>query len=140
MPDDVFLLDDVKRRLGISVVRHVLVCAGEIESAIQTIEGGNEGATADVDAILADVDEDDVEFEKQDDESTDLEAEAESSPVVRYVNHIIQSALKEGASDIHIEPGEKTLKVRLRIDGILFEMMTPPRKMHGALTLSLIHI
>ena len=134
VPDDVFLLDDVKRRLGISVVRHVLVCAGEIESAIQTIEGGGEGSVSDVDAILADVDEDDVEFEKQGDESTDLEAEAESSPVVRYVNHIIQSALKEGASDIHIEPGEKTLKVRLRIDGILFEMMTPPKKMHGALT------
>ena len=134
VPDDVFLLDDVKRRLGISVVRHVLVCASEIEFAIQTIESGGEGGVSDVDAILADVDEDDVEFEKQDDESTDLEAEAESSPVVRYVNHIIQSALKEGASDIHIEPGENTLKVRLRIDGILFEMMTPPRKMHGALT------
>ena len=134
VPDDVFLLDDVKRRLGISVVRHVLVCAGEVESAIQAIEGGGENASSDVDAILADVDEDDVEVEQQDDEATDLEAEAESSPVVRYVNHIIQSALKEGASDIHIEPGEKTLKVRLRIDGILFEMMTPPRKMHGALT------
>ena len=134
VPDDVFLLDDVKRRLGISVVRHVLVCAGDVEKAILAIEGGGDNAVSDVEAILADVDEDDVEVEKQDDEATDLESEAESSPVVRYVNHIIQSALKEGASDIHIEPGEKTLKVRLRIDGILFEMMSPPRKMHGALT------
>jgi len=64
----------------------------------------------------------------------DIEAEAESSPIVRYVNHIIQTALKEGASDIHIEPDEKTLKVRFRIDGILFESMSPPKKMHAAIT------
>ena len=133
-PDDVFLLDDVKRRLGIAVVRHVLACESEIESAIQAIQGETDTPISDVEAILADVDEDDVEVEKQDEESKDLEAEAESSPVVRYVNHIIQTALTEGASDIHIEPGEQTLKVRMRIDGILFEMMTPPRKMHSALT------
>lgn len=133
-PDDVFLLDDVKRRLGISVVRHVLVCADELEAAIRSLTGEAEPGSVDVEAILADVEEDDVEYEKAELDETDLEAEAESSPVVRYVNHIIASALQEGASDIHIEPGERTLKVRMRIDGILFEMMTPPRKMHSALT------
>jgi type IV pilus assembly protein PilB len=133
-PDDVFLLDDVKRRLGVSVVRHVLVCGGELEAAIREITGDGEPSSVDVESILADVEEDDVEVEKRDEEETDLEAEAESSPVVRYVNHIIATALQEGASDIHIEPGERTLKVRMRIDGILFEMMTPPRKMHSALT------
>ena len=134
VPDDVFLLDDVKRRLGVSVVRHVLVSVEEIEATIRGILGDDDSSVGDVEAILADVEEDDVEVEKQDEESRDLEAEAESSPVVRYVNHIIQTALTEGASDIHIEPGETTLKVRMRIDGILFEMMTPPRKMHSALT------
>jgi type IV pilus assembly protein PilB len=133
-PDDVFLLDDVKRRLGISVVRHVLVCSGEVEAAVREITGEAEPSSVDVESILADVDEDDVEVEKRDEEEADLEAEAESSPVVRYVNHIIATALQEGASDIHIEPGERQLKVRMRIDGILFEMMTPPRKMHSALT------
>ena len=134
VPDDVFLLDDVKRRLGVSVVRHVLVSVQEIEATIRGILGDGDPSVGDVEAILADVEEDDVEVEKQDDESKNLEAEAESSPVVRYVNHIIQTALTEGASDIHVEPGETTLKVRMRIDGILFEMMTPPRKMHSALT------
>ncbi|MAD78825.1 MAG: hypothetical protein CMJ51_05585 [Planctomycetaceae bacterium] len=134
VPDDVFLLDDVKRRLGVSVVRHVLVSVEEIEATIRGILGDDDSSVGDVEAILADVEEDDVEVEKQDEEGKDLEAEAESSPVVRYVNHIIQTALTEGASDIHIEPGETTLKVRMRIDGILFEMMTPPRKMHSALT------
>ncbi|MEE4297885.1 MAG: GspE/PulE family protein, partial [Pseudomonadales bacterium] len=62
------------------------------------------------------------------------EDEADSSPVVRYVNHIIQTAMKEGASDIHIEPEERSMKVRFRIDGVLFEMMNPPRKMHASIT------
>ncbi|MCP4835418.1 MAG: hypothetical protein GY895_11730, partial [Phycisphaera sp.] len=118
-PDDVFLLDELKRRLGVSVVKHVLVCGGEVVDAIRAIEGGDDQPSTDIEAILADVEEDDVEFEKTEESETDLELEAESSPVVRYVNHIIQTALQEGASDIHIEPGEKNLKVRLRIDGIL---------------------
>jgi type IV pilus assembly protein PilB len=133
-PDDVFLLDELKRRLGVSVVKHVLVCGGQVVDAIRALEGGDDQPSTDIEAILADVEEDDVEFEKTEESETDLELEAESSPVVRYVNHIIQTALQEGASDIHIEPGEKHLKVRLRIDGILYEAMTPPKKMHAALT------
>ncbi len=133
-PDDVFLLDELKRRLGVSVVKHVLVCAGEVEAALRELSGDDSPPSADIESILADVEEDDIEFEKAEVSDTDLEAEAESSPVVRYVNHIIQTAMQEGASDIHIEPGEKTLKVRLRIDGILYESMSPPKKMHAALT------
>ena len=53
---------------------------------------------------------------------------------MRYVNHIIQSAVREGASDIHIEPAERGLKVRFRIDGVLYESMNPPQKMHAAIT------
>ncbi len=131
-PSDVFLLDDVKRRLGVPSVKHVLVAAGDIRGVLEFLSE-NEVEEYNVDEILADVDEDDVEVVAEAEEEEDL-GEAESSPVVRYVNHIIQTAVKEGASDIHIEPGEKTLKVRFRIDGVLFEIMNPPRKMHAALT------
>jgi len=131
-PDDVFLLDDVKRRLGVRSVKHVLVTGYDIRGVIELL-GESEAEEYDVDEILSDVDEDDVELVREEDDEADI-GEAESSPVVRYVNHIIQTALKEGASDIHIEPEERTLKVRFRIDGILFEMMNPPRKMHAALT------
>ena len=116
-PDDVFLLDEVKRRLCVSVVKHVLVTVEDIKQVLDAIDR-NLTEDVDVEAILADVEEDDVEVELEESESADLEAEAESSPVVRYVNHIIQTALKEGASDIHIEPGEKNLRVRMRIDGV----------------------
>ncbi|MBL9120911.1 MAG: Flp pilus assembly complex ATPase component TadA [Phycisphaerae bacterium] len=132
-PDDVFLLDDVKRRLGVPAVKHVLITAGDVNAYIQSKTEAS-ATEVDIDEILANVDEDDVEVEEEEKVNDNVEADAESSPVVRYVNHIIQTALKEGASDIHIEPDDKVLKVRFRIDGVLFESMTPPRKMHAALT------
>ncbi len=130
---DVFLLDEVARRCHVQSIKPVLVTGYDIRGVIETFNE-EEAEEYDVDELLADVDEDDVEVVKEDLEDGDFAEEAESSPVVRYVNHIIQTALKEGASDIHIEPGEKKLKVRFRIDGILFEMMNPPWRMHAAIT------
>ena len=73
----------------------------------------------------------DAEFEDgaPDDEGiTDLAREAEGAPIIRLTNNIIAMALKKGASDIHIEPMEKGLRVRYRIDGILREEMMLPKK------------
>jgi type IV pilus assembly protein PilB len=132
-PDDVFLLDDVKRRLGVVSIKHVLVPAGDIRAVLESLKGVDDEEEFAMDEILSDVDEDDVELvqQKQEDASED---DAEASPTVRLVNHIIQTAVKEGASDIHIEPEETRTKVRFRIDGILFEMMQFPRKKHAAIT------
>ncbi|MAJ47141.1 MAG: hypothetical protein CBC35_07745 [Planctomycetes bacterium TMED75] len=133
-PDDLFLLEDIKRRLGVAVLKHVIVTSTDIMEVIDSF-GEHSAESINMSDLLADVEEEDeVQVKEKKDEGDDLEAEADSSPVVRYVNHIIQTAVKEGASDIHIEPGEETLKIRFRIDGMLFEMMSPPRKMHGALT------
>jgi len=136
--DDVFLVDEIKRRLGVVGIRNVLAAPCDILGAIQAAHEATAHAQSDavdMDSILAGVDEEgEVEVDKEDVNERDIEAEAESSPVVKYVNHIIQLALKEGASDIHIEPDEKVLKVRYRIDGVLFELLTPPRKLHAALT------
>jgi len=131
-PDDVFLLDDAARRLGVTSVKHVLVTGYDIRGVIETLTE-SESEDYNVDEILAGVDEDDVEVVREEADNDKAE-DAESSPVVRYVNHIIQTAVKEGASDIHVEPDEKALKVRFRIDGVLFEAMTPPKKMHAAIT------
>jgi type IV pilus assembly protein PilB len=129
-PHDVFVLDDVKRQLGVASIKHVLVTAADIKAVIDTLTDG-EVEDYDVEGMLVDVDEDDVEVKESELEDADAK-DADSSPVVRLVNHLIQSALKEGASDIHVEPGEKDLKVRLRIDGVLFDLMSPPKKMHAA--------
>jgi type IV pilus assembly protein PilB len=130
--EEVFLLDDVKRRLGVSLVRQVLITAGDLEAALAASEGPAE--EVDISSLLADVAEDDVEVQREEEVADDIERQAESSPVVRFVNHIIQTAVKEGASDIHLEPGDRHLRVRFRIDGLLFEAMTPPRQMHAAIT------
>ncbi len=130
--DDVFLLDEVKRKLGVPLVKHVLLVSSDILNVIEKLNEADAGEY-DVDEILAGVEEDDVEVVREIEQDVDLE-DVESAPVVRYVNHIIQTAMKEGASDIHIEPEEKTMAVRFRIDGLLYEMMNPPKKMHAALT------
>ncbi len=131
-PEDVFVIDEVRRLLGVNVIRQVVVTASDINLIIelQTEDGEQDQAVND---ILADIEEGDVEVVENDAEDVDFAKQAGESPVIRYVNFIIQTALKEGASDIHIEPAEKKLKVRFRIDGILFDMMNPPHKMHAAI-------
>jgi type IV pilus assembly protein PilB len=64
---------------------------------------------------------------------TDDEAAADEAPVVRLVNLILTDALKRAASDIHIEPYEKSYRVRFRIDGVLYEIMNPPMKLKDAI-------
>jgi type IV pilus assembly protein PilB len=132
MPGNVIRLDDVKRTLDAPSVREVLVTSGDIGRMLDALASELHG-DVDVEAILADVEIDDIEFDRAVESEAD-ESDAESSPVVRYVNHIIQSAVRDGASDIHIEPGEQGLKVRFRVDGVLYESMSPPRKMHAAIT------
>jgi len=135
-PSNVFLIDEVRRRLSAGSVKLVLVPAFDIKGALEIV-GTTTGQSAEenLSEILADVSDNDVEVEKNTSgESVDLEAKAGESPVIRIVNKIIQTAVNEGASDIHIEPAEKKLRVRYRIDGELYEMLTPPASMSAAIT------
>ena len=63
-----------------------------------------------------------------------LAKQGEEAPVVRLVNVVLMSAIQKGASDIHIEPYEKELRVRYRIDGILYNIMSPPMKFRDAIS------
>lgn len=133
-PSDVFTVDEVRSRLHVTSIKVVLVTPSDIKTSLEMV-GGVSSGDMDLTEILADVEESDVEVTTTGQaEAVDLEAQAGESPVIRYVNYIIQNAVKEGASDIHIEPGEKKIKVRLRIDGILFESMNPPPGMSAAIT------
>ena len=88
--------------------------------------------------ILGDLDADDVELETENTggaiDLTDLERAADEAPVVKLVNHILVEAIKIKASDIHIEPYEKEMRVRYRVDGMLSEVMRPPLKLKNALS------
>lgn len=67
-------------------------------------------------------------------EVEDLEELAQEAPVIKLVNAIFTEAIKKGASDIHIEPFENNIKLRYRIDGILYESQAPPKKLFPAIT------
>ncbi len=133
-PDDVFLVDEIRQRLAAPSVKLVMVAAFDVRGALEIVGEDTQADDANISAILSEVGEGDVQVEKASSEAVDLEREAGESPVIKYVNHIIQKAIKEGASDIHIEPSEKRLKVRFRIDGELYESMNPPASMAAAIT------
>ncbi len=89
-----------------------------------------------LDSIEFDTDRsEDVEIVEDNEEIdlTTLSKLSEDAPVVRLVNVLLVDALRRGASDIHIEPYEKELRIRFRIDGVLYDVMRPPLKMRDAL-------
>jgi type IV pilus assembly protein PilB len=75
-----------------------------------------------------------VEDKEEEVSLTALQAQIEDAPVVRLINGLLTDAVQRGASDIHIEPYEKEIRIRYRIDGALREVMKPPMKMKAALT------
>ncbi|MHC4552234.1 MAG: GspE/PulE family protein [Planctomycetota bacterium] len=128
-PANVFAIDDVKRQVNMNI--DLVVCS---KDNIDTIcaELDEDKFDYNVDEFMTDLD--DVELiENDDDEIEDLEKSAGESPVIKFVNYVLSNSLKEGASDIHIEPKEKYTKIRYRIDGVLFDSMQAPAKMHAAI-------
>jgi general secretion pathway protein E len=87
--------------------------------------------------MIAELEEEEAGLEEAvefgDIEEKDIMAAASEAPIIKLVNHILYQAAKRSASDIHIEPYEKELVVRYRIDGILYQIMTPPKRIQGAL-------
>jgi len=129
-PADIFLIDDLKRRLR-GNLQLVVVPPADINKIIEDLSSS---PSQKVDEIIKDIADDAVEVhEEKNEEVTDLEKMAGESPVIRYVNYLITAAVREGASDIHIEPSESRLRVRLRIDGVLVEQQSPPISMHPAI-------
>jgi type IV pilus assembly protein PilB len=127
-PENVFAIEDVKRQTQMDV--QVIVCTQEdIDTVCDAFK--EEKLDYCLDDIISDMTEVEVVQDQQDD-SEDLEKMAGQSPVIKFVNYLISNAVHEGASDIHIEPKDKFMKIRYRIDGVLFEMMQSPLKMHPA--------
>jgi type IV pilus assembly protein PilB len=86
--------------------------------------------------VLSKLDAENVELVRSDDDIDlqELERATEEAPVVRLVNALLTDAIRKRASDIHIEPYEKMLRVRFRIDGVLYEIMQPPLRLKNAIT------
>jgi len=128
-PADLFVIEDVKSQTQMNV--KAFVCADEdIDKVCSHFEGPK--GNYNIDDIMDDMAEVEVVQDHQED-SEDLEQMAGQSPVIKFVNYLISNAVREGASDIHIEPKDKIMKTRYRIDGVLFETMESALKMHPAI-------
>ncbi len=130
-PSNIYALDDIKFLTGYNIQA---VVASE-EAIKRGIEKYYDQSTL-LDDVMASFDDSDIDFVQDDDEvsAAELGREAEDAPVVKLVNLILTDAIKKVASDIHIEPYEKSFRVRYRIDGVLYEAMKPPIKLKNALT------
>ncbi len=126
-PANVFLVEELER-LSSHQVQIVAVTATNIKETLDHYTG-NQSAIV-IDEMIEDIQDNDltlVESSVKDAmEVTDLESAAGDSPVIKLVNYVIFTAVHEGASDIHIEPDENTLRVRFRVDGSLYQKLTPP--------------
>ncbi len=136
-PTNVFAMDDIKFMTGFNV-EPVVASETDINDAIHKFYG-DASSVEELSKVMKDLTAEegaDLEIAAEEAEmnASELEKAAEEAPIIKLVNFILTDAVKRGASDIHVEPYEKELRVRLRVDGILQNVMAPPLKLKDAIT------
>ncbi|MFA9476882.1 GspE/PulE family protein [Phycisphaerales bacterium AB-hyl4] len=130
-PANVFVIEEIERLTG-HRVQLVAATAKDIQHTLHLFLPQENVFV--IDQLVEDVQEDAMSLvEKEVTDLNDAQNAANESPVIKLVNYLIYQAVHEEASDIHIEPGDQTLRVRYRVDGRLFEKMTPPHQMLPAM-------
>ena len=132
-PTNVHAIDDIKFMTGYEV-EPLVASEGAVMALISRFyEAGNRDlATVLKDIAVTDPDVSTIQEEEED--LSKIQEAMEDAPVVKLANVILSEAIKKGASDIHIEPYETNFRVRYRLDGSLYEVMSPPKKLQAALT------
>ena len=125
----IFIYDEISKMTGLDV-QPVLCRATDIIDAIR--DGYKEEVG--MDEVMTSMDETGIEFLKQTEEKviSEIAEMAEGSPVINLTNKILIRAIRDGASDIHLEPQQNSFRVRIRIDGLLYELMSPKIELHPA--------
>jgi len=133
-PFNVFAIDDLKLMTGFDI-NIAIAPEKEIKETIEkyyTAKGSMEDVLKDIDKV----EDTDLEVVEEKDAGVDivaLEKQGGEAPVVKLVNFILGDAVRQRASDIHIEPYEKNFRVRYRVDGVLHEQQPPPKKLQNAI-------
>jgi general secretion pathway protein E len=130
-PFDYETIDHITKTLGLGFIETVLCTEEEIGKAINmAFEEGPHSA----EQILKDIDEEEgAKIYAEIEETTDLLEDTSEAPVIQFVNLMLSKAVKSRASDIHIEPYQLDLMVRLRIDGLLYNTFNPPKRLHPSI-------
>ncbi len=124
-------LDDLKSILALPMVHTVLATSQQILNAINFAYDMTQTSA---DEVMQDIDDEDPErLFSEIEEIGDLLDDTSDSPVIRLVNLMFSQAVRDNASDIHIEPYQNSLKIRERLDGILYDMLSPPKHVQSAL-------
>ncbi len=129
-PFDLSPADDIAEFLGLDAPELRLAPRGEILSAINHLYNQT---TESARRLVEDMEENGTSIIKEIEETSDLLDDTSDAPVIRLVNHMISQSVKANASDIHIEPFQDTIKIRYRIDGILYDLLEPPKWIQSAL-------
>jgi type IV pilus assembly protein PilB len=137
-PTNVLALDDVAFFTNLQI-QPVVASEVSIRQAVDRLYGNQDESVAEMMSELEEAEGDVEVLEGEDDAATktdvfDLKESADEAPVVRLMNMILVDAIRRSASDIHLEPYEKVFRVRFRIDGVLHEIMGPPKRLEAALT------
>jgi type IV pilus assembly protein PilB len=129
-PSNIFAIDDIKFLTGYRI--EALVAP---ESSMKQALDMHYGTTKGLDTLLEGMETEGVEYvgEEETVNISNLKEASEDAPVIKLVNAILTDAIKKRASDIHVEPYEKSFRIRFRMDGTLYEMMKPPLKMKNAM-------
>ncbi|HXC61916.1 MAG TPA: ATPase, T2SS/T4P/T4SS family [Nitrospiria bacterium] len=127
-PLNVFAIDDIRHATGMEV-QPVVSTEGDVLKAIDHYYSGTS-------MMREAVREADVQGfgTPEVGQVIDLQRMADDTPVIKLVNTMIAQAVREGASDIHVEPDAEVLRIRYRVDGLLHEVMTPPRNLQAGVT------
>jgi type IV pilus assembly protein PilB len=136
-PSNIYLLDELRILTRCKIVP-VISFESDIQEAISHYyhANGNE-----LEEMLKEITDEDAEImrlmeadsDQMLDDTNDLSVEVDDAPVIQLVNLIVSEAIKMRASDIHVEPYEKELRIRYRVDGVLLEMKSPPKKFQNAI-------
>lgn len=132
--NDIFFFneaDDAALKAGMDEYEIAIAPKNEIISYINSAY--NQSDRGSTDEIVQDVEESAEDIINQIEEAADLLDDTSSAPIIRLANHIISKAVKVNASDIHMEPYQDKFHIRYRVDGVLYEMFSPPKWMQSAL-------
>ncbi|WP_319526042.1 type II secretion system ATPase GspE [uncultured Desulfosarcina sp.] len=123
-------LDDLARMIGFSAYSLVLSTKSAIFAAINLLFDMSQGTA---EQLVQHMEEDGSTIISEIEDTADLLEDTSDAPIIKLVNHIISQSIKARASDIHIEPYQDSFKVRYRVDGILYDLLTPPKWIQPAL-------
>ncbi len=134
-PTNVVAMDEITAATRLSVLPVIAVGAA-IRAAIERHYAKPISAGSSMDDMLAELNDATVEILEDEasrqTEAIELRDAAEGAPVVKFVNKVLLDAIRRGASDLHWEPYEKNFRIRFRIDGVMHEMVSPPKRVEAA--------